>query len=551
MRIELPCENRALVLEPEGFHSEVLASLIIPYGSVLTICESLEELLEKAKECWHPFVFIAASKVGEAHGIEVLAELRHMPAYNESAVIMMGADPSADVILTALDRGVDLFLPKPFGDDELRVAMATASRILRERLKRSKAEARLKDREKNYSEMLGILPDIVYQIDLDGRFIYVNEAVSQLGYRPDELLGQRYSILFEETEYTRICRDYVLEKISAQGFFPDTPPKLFDERRTGDRRTEHLEVRLRHKDGDLLDKAVSSFGDVCSQGYFDQDVHRQDAQVMGTIGIIHDVTKYKVLEGRLEDALAELKENSMKMREIEESYTNDREVLEKQARVLESFSYRVAHDLKSPLMFLRSLLDLYKNKELEHLEFVSRLEKSLTHTADMVNGLYNLGKMHQRDHAWGELNLQDVVREVSSWLALEIESKNVEIVTRDLGEVKVILDIFPLILLNLMANAIKYNPSPQPKILICSEPSSEDESKVLVSVEDNGRGIPESAKAFIFEAFSRGSDEKIKEGLGVGLNTVRNAIALHESKIWVEDSPELGGARFVFELTKV
>ena len=537
-----------MILEPDGFQRQVLHSLIEPYGLIMTECGGADELLNKASSLWYPFVFISASETEYSFDGKLIKELRSIPAYGDSVVVVVGADGGTDVVVKAIQEGVDLFLSKPVDADSLLVLMATANRLLRERLHRSKIEGRLKDREKNYNEMLSILPDIIYQIDLDGRFIFVNGAVTQLGYDPHELLGQNYSILFEDHEYKKICRDYVLEEINVQGYFPEEQPKLFDERRTGQRRTEHLEVRLRHKDGEIMSKAVSSFGDICSQGYFDENVHRQGAQVTGTIGVIHDITKYKMLEGKLDEVLSELKDKSRKVTELEHRFAEDRMLLQKQNQMFESFAYRVAHDLRSPLSFLRSLVDLYRGKELERSDFITRLEKGLSNAVSMVNGLYNLGRMHRREHSWGILSLSDVVIENCEWLSLEINAKGVDVQTRNLVEVQAIEDILPLVFLNLMSNAIKYNHSDSPKILISCE--SIDDERVKLWVEDNGSGIPVASQKVIFEAFAQLDDQRVKEGLGVGLNTVRSAIELHDSKIEVGTSHELGGASFSFVLKK-
>lgn len=553
-RIELPCENRALVFEHDAFHAQVLKSLIEPYGLIVTECSDIDAAIQKAGQQWHPFVFISdvqnsETEVEKAHDSQMdhgfVKKLREMPAYENSMVILVGAEGEPCEVIKAIESGVDLFLSKPIDADALSIVMATSQRLLRERLGKTKLEGRLRDREKNYSEMLSVIPDIVYQIDLDGRFIYVNQAVSQLGYEPQELLGQNFSILFDEDEYKRICRDYVLEKIYVGGDFPEIPPKLFDERRTGRRRTEHLEVKLCHRDGGVLAKAVSSFGDICSQGYYDDNVQRQGMQVMGTIGVIHDMTKYKELEGRLDGVLLDLESKNSKIAELEQCFAEDKELLEKQNKMFESFAYRVAHDLRSPLSFLRSLVDLYRGEELDRANFITRLERGLSSTVSMVNGLYNLGRMHQRDHVWGVLSLKDVIEETCEWLSLEVNAKGVEVQSRDLVDVMGIEDILPLVFLNLMSNAIKYNHADSPKVLIYTERHGEE---VKVYVEDNGAGIPQASQKVIFEAFSQLDHQNVKEGLGVGLNTVRNALELHHSRIEVGSSRELGGASFAFYL---
>ncbi|WP_448548629.1 ATP-binding protein [Thalassotalea fusca] len=66
-----------------------------------------------------------------------------------------------------------------------------------------------------------------------------------------------------------------------------------------------------------------------------------------------------------------------------------------------------------------------------------------------------------------------------------------------------------------------------------------------VSVDDNGRGVPDSFKPTIFDAFSRGDESRNKEtgGFGLGLAIVSRIMEWHNGSAWVEDSP-MGGASF-------
>jgi signal transduction histidine kinase len=96
----------------------------------------------------------------------------------------------------------------------------------------------------------------------------------------------------------------------------------------------------------------------------------------------------------------------------------------------------------------------------------------------------------------------------------------------------------------LIGNAIRYIPDDgSGKIDVSAKELS---NKVLVSVSDNGKGIPEEMQERIFEKFVRADDQETK-GTGLGLAISKEILIAHGGDIWVRSKPE-EGSTFYFTL---
>jgi two-component system sensor histidine kinase KdpD len=99
------------------------------------------------------------------------------------------------------------------------------------------------------------------------------------------------------------------------------------------------------------------------------------------------------------------------------------------------------------------------------------------------------------------------------------------------------------VLCNLLENAAKYTPAGS-RVRLAAVTSGKD---LLISVADNGPGLPKGQEEAIFEKFTRGARESATSGVGLGLAICRAIIEAHKGRIWAENQPA-GGARFSLTL---
>lgn len=151
-----------------------------------------------------------------------------------------------------------------------------------------------------YIAIIKALPDIVYRIDPEGNFTFVNDSVRGLGYEPDELIGEHFSKIVHPDDVKLFARNFILPKYKGKITGDVNAPKLFDERRTGRRKTKDLEIRLllkkKKKDMDERIGTVIAFGDVSSTGHYGKETDGANQRFLGTLGIIRDITERKIAD---------------------------------------------------------------------------------------------------------------------------------------------------------------------------------------------------------------------------------------------------------------
>ncbi len=162
----------------------------------------------------------------------------------------------------------------------------------------------LKMSEERFRSLVETVPDIVYRLDSDGRFSFLNSAIERLGYHRGELIGTHFSEIISATEVQAVSWQSAVANRGERT--PPTPPKLFDERRSGQRMTAGLEVRLKTKSGVTVEhgevKPLSHSPlvvEISSSGLYGEGSEMRRNYV-GTVGVIRDITDRKKAQDALQ-----------------------------------------------------------------------------------------------------------------------------------------------------------------------------------------------------------------------------------------------------------
>ena len=232
------------------------------------------------------------------------------------------------------------------------------------------------------------------------------------------------------------------------------------------------------------------------------------------------------------------------------------------SRLRADFVSGVSHELRTPLaqirMFSETLLlgRVRSDEERERsLEIIDQEARRLTH---LVENLLHFSRSERRltQLSPAPAPLAPLVSEAAEGFAPLAAARGVTLCSELTDGVVAPVDADALhqMLLNLLDNAVKYGPPGQTVTLGLTVA----DGRARVSVDDEGPGIPAADRERIWDRFWRLERDRgsAVAGTGIGLSVVRELVALHGGRTWVEDAPasergDRAGSRFVIELPLV
>lgn len=228
--------------------------------------------------------------------------------------------------------------------------------------------------ERRYQDLLQAVPDIVYGLDPQGKFIYINDAIKEFGWKPELLIGRHFSDILHPHDVIKASRSTAIKSLEGQKTSAEHTPKLFDERRSGKRKTKNLEVRLRSPflEKEFLYGEVTAWGEISSAGF-----DKQEEGYIGTVGIIRDVSLRRKNEEELKKSLVE---KEILLKEIHHRVKNNLQVISSLINlrgdaIEDLHSKEIFKECQSQIQSIAMIHEqLYQNQDFSFVSMKSYLE---------------------------------------------------------------------------------------------------------------------------------------------------------------------------------
>jgi PAS domain S-box-containing protein len=487
-----------LLVDDEPLILEVLQEVLAPTGHRLLTATNGREALEMLGRDAVDLILLDLM-MPELNGFEVCHKIKTSPQWWTIPIIVMTSLDQTEDYVRAIECGADDFMSKPLHDT---VLLARVRGYLRVKYTMEK----LRQREEHLHLLIDTALDAVVTIDTLGIITTWNmQAESTFGWSCQEALGRPLTSLIIPPRY-REAHQRGLQRFLQTG-----------EGAMLNRRTEITAV---HRRGHEFPAEVAVTA-----------VRTGDTYVFNAF--IRDITVRKEAEQTLQRA---------------------KEAAEAANRAKTTFFANMSHELRTPLHGILSfakfgLAKAYTAPPEKLHSYFEKIAQSGQALFTLLSDLLDLTKLEA-----GKMTMTIKAVDLGMLVTIVVEEFAVWAAERRLtihwrppcAKIQTIADAEKIkqVLRNLLSNAIKFSP-PGGTITINMRVEHE---VALVTVRDQGPGIPEDEREAVFDTFVQSSTTQTNAGgTGLGLSICREILTLHRGHIWVENGPE-GGAVFAFEL---
>jgi len=363
----------------------------------------------------------------------------------------------------------------------------TNQQLRQEIAERSQAEEKLRTSEAQHRLLTEYATDLIAKQTFEGVILYASSACQALlGYTPTEMIGRSVYDFFHPADIPAMKKQY--EDLSTT---PDTLTFTY---------------RIRRKDG------VYIWFETTNRALYDA----KTGMIKEFLSISRDITVRKEAE-QLKDELVST----------------------------------VSHELRTPLTSLRGFTELMLSRDFsreKQREFLAIIHSESVRLTNLINDFLDLQRIEsgRQVYHFADFSLPALLHESVSVFSGGKEQRPFHLVLPPhFPTIRADRDRIQQVLANLFSNAVKFSPDGSAVVV----GAQLQDGEAVVWVKDQGVGIPPEAMSKLFSKFFRvdNRDTRTIGGTGLGLALMKEIIAGHNGRVWVEST--LGfGSTFFFTL---
>ncbi|HSS21597.1 MAG TPA: response regulator [Pyrinomonadaceae bacterium] len=365
-------------------------------------------------------------------------------------------------------------------------------------IERKRAEEALRQTNTILSAVIDGTGDAIFVKDRDSRYLMINPAGASFVNKPiDEIVGKTDTELYP----------------------PETARHFID----SDRKV------MNAGETQVFEGTASCNGQ--TRDYLaTKSAYRDDqGEIIGLIGISHDITARKQAENQLKEA---------------------RDLALESVRLKSEFLANMSHEIRTPMNGVIGMTGLLLDTELsvDQREFAETIQTSSESLLTIINDILDFSKIEAGKLQFETLDfdLNNAVEGTLELLAERAHAKKIELASLLYSEVPTALRGDPgrlrQVLTNLIGNALKFTDAGEVIVRATRESETADEVVVRFTVTDTGIGIARELQQKLFQAFTQadGSTTRKYGGTGLGLAISKQLVELMGGKIGVDSVPGKG-----------